>query len=114
MTREEAVSLLRRYRRDVCRFNPRFFTMPQRNVLFRNCVYEKFLLDELIRRIRHSTEPPIDVVYDVYSMLDDILSESDDDHFETHRFAAELEREAGQILRYLKMKEKENKEDAKI
>ena len=110
-TREEAVSLLRRYRRDVYRSRPKreLFTMKQYDAVVYSCVYGRYLVDELIRRIRCTDEPPIHVVYDLYSALDDVLSESDDDHFETHRFAAIMEHEAGNILRYLKTIEKEQK-----
>lgn len=67
----------------------------------------------MIRKIRHSDEDPVEVVHGIYSNLDWILGESDDDHFETHRFAALMEYEAGDILRYLKTIEKEQNEDAK-
>lgn len=107
MTREEAVSLLRRYRRDAYSYNPKCFARPKGDVEFRNYVYGRYLCDELIDAIRHSKEPPIDVVYDSYAMFDTILSESEDDHFETHSFAAVMEHEAGRILRYLKQKERE-------
>lgn len=112
MTREEAVSLLRRYRRDVYRYNPKFIFFAKQNSLFKTCVYGRFLIDEMIRRIRHSDEDPIETVYDIYSDLDWILGESDDDHFETHKFAAVMEYEAGNILRYLKTVERKRNEDA--
>lgn len=113
MTREEAISLLRRYRRTVYRYNPKFVLYTKQNALFQKCVYGRFLIDEIIRKIRYSQAGPIDVVYDIYSKLDWILGESDDDHFETHKFAAVVEYEAGNILRYLKSVEKEKNEDAK-
>lgn len=113
MTREEAISLLRRYRRAVYRYNPKFILFAKRDALFHQCVYGKFLIEEMIREIRYSDEDPIEVVCGIYSYLDWILGESDDDHFETHRFAALMEHEAGNILRYLKTIEKEQNEDAK-
>lgn len=113
MTREEAISLLRRYRKAVYRYNPKFIIFTKQNAMFRTCVYGKFLVDEMIRKIRYSDKDPIKVVYGIYSNLDWILGESDDDHFETHRFAALMEHEAGNILRYLKTIEKEQNEDAK-
>ena len=117
-TREEAVSLLRRYRRDVYRSRPKreLFTMKQYDAVVYTCVYGRYLVDELIRRIRCTDEPPIHVVYDLYSALDDVLSESDDDHFETHSFASLLENECGDILRYLKHMEaeKQNEEHGKL
>lgn len=106
MTREEAVSLLRRYRRTVYRYNPKFTPFTKRDTLFQTCVYGRFLIDEVIRKIRCAEDSPIEVVCDIYFNLDLVLGESDDDHFETHRFAALMEQEAGNILRYLKTVEK--------
>ena len=82
----------------------------RRDYQFLNEVYTNYLIDELIRRIRKSDDPPLTVVYDLYSMLDDILAESDDDHFHTHGFASILEHECGNILRYLKDKEDDETE----
>lgn len=112
MTREEAISLLRRYRRTVYRYNSKLVVFPKRDTLFQTCVYGRFLIDEIIRKIRYSKDGPIETVYDIYSDLDLVLGESDDDHFETHKFAALMEHEAGNILRYLKTVEKEQNEDA--
>lgn len=113
MTREEAISLLRRYRRTVYRYDPKFIAFHKWDILFQTCVHGRFLVDEMIRSIRHSEGGPIETVYDIYSKLDEVLGESDDDHFETHRFAALMEDEAGNILRYLKIVEKEQNENAK-
>lgn len=113
MTREEAISLLRRYRRTAYRYNPKFIVFPKRDTLFQTCVYGSFLIDEMIRKIRYSADGPIEVVRDIYSSLDWVLGESDGDHFETHRFAALMEHEAGNILCYLKAIEKEQNEDGK-
>ena len=112
MTLEEAISLLRRYRRVAYRYNAKFIIFPKRNTLFQTCIYGSFLIDEMIRKIRCATDDPIEVVYKIYSDLDWVLGESDDDHFETHRFAALMEHEAGNILRYLKTGEREQNEDA--
>lgn len=113
MTREEAISLLRRYRRAVYRYNPRFIHFAKQDVLFHKCIYGKFLIEEMIREIRYSDKDPIEVVRRIYSNLDWILGESDDDHFETHRFAALMEYEAGDILRYLKTIERKQNGDEK-
>lgn len=113
MTREEAVSLLRRYRRDVYRYNERFLIFAKRNATFQICVYGRFLIDEMIRKIKDSSEDPIRIVGRFYSKLDEVLGDSDDDHFQTHRFAAMVELEAGNILRYLTTIEKERNDDAK-
>lgn len=112
MTREEAISLLRRYRRTAYRYNSKLVVFPKRDTLFQTCIYGRFLIDEMIRKIRCAEDGPIEVVYGIYSDLDWVLGESDDDHFETHRFAALMEHEAGNILRYLKIVEKEQNEDA--
>lgn len=113
MMREEAISLLRRYRRTAYRYNSRFIVFAKQNTVFQTCVYGRFLIDEMIRKIQYSKEDPIEIAYGIYSGLDWVLGESDDDHFETHRFAAMMEHEAGNILRYLKTVEKEQNEDAK-
>lgn len=112
MTRDEAASVLRRYRRSVFRYNEKYMIFSKRNTLFRECVYGKILVDEIIRRIRESNEDPIKVVSRLYSKLDSILGDSDDDHFETHAFAALMEYLTGDILQYLQKIEKEKNEDA--
>lgn len=93
----------------------------KRNVDYQVSVYGRFLVDYLIREIKNSTDDPIHTVQGFYSYLDWILGDSDDDHFETHRFAARMDYETGNILRYLKDMEREgvsptkerNEEDAK-
>lgn len=112
MTRDEAVSILRRYRRSAFRFQEKYVIFPKRNALFRECVYGKILVDEIIRQIRESDDDPIRIVSRLYSKLDFILGDSDDDHFETHAFAALMEYLTGDILRYLQKIEKEKNEDA--
>lgn len=113
MTQEEAISLLRRYRRDVYRCNLSFVRFPKRDAYFQTYVYGRYLLSELIRRIRESEEDPIQVVSQAYSKLDYILGDSDDDHFETHRFTAKMEYECCEALRYLRTVERKKNEDAK-
>lgn len=113
MTREEAISLLRRYRRDVYRYNEKFVIFPKQNVHFKICVYGRFLVNDLIRRIADSHEDPIRVVSHRYSKLDEVLGDSDDDHFETHRFAALMEYEAGNVLRFLETVERRKNEGTK-
>ena len=113
MTREEAISLLRRYRRDVYRYNEKTVIFPKRNAYFKICVYGRFLVDDLIRKIMHSYDDPIRVVSRRYSELDEILGDSDDDHFETHAFAALMEYECGNVLRYLTTGERKKKKKKK-
>lgn len=112
MTREEAIMLLRRYRRDVYRYNEKTLMFPKRDHVFQVCVYGRFLIADMIRSILESPEDPIRVASGYYARLDEILGDSDDDHFETHRFAATMEHEAGNVLRYLRYMEKEKNEDA--
>lgn len=107
LTQDEAIRLLRAYRRDVCQYNPSCLGMTQRDTAFLSAVRGKSLISELIRRIRQSDDLPIHVVYDFYTMLDQILSETEDDHFETLQFARQMEYQAGMILRYLKRAESE-------
>ncbi len=113
ITREEARSLLRRYRREAYRYNPKAVIFPRRNEYLETCVYGDYLICELIRKISASTADPIQIVSLMYMELDDILGDSDDDHFETHRFAARMEQECGNILRYLRTAERRKNEDAK-
>lgn len=75
------------------------------------CVYGRFLIDEIIKKLMYTDRDPIRVISDIYSWLDEILGDSDDDRFITHKFAAIVEYETGNILRYLRQKEKEKNED---
>ena len=111
MTNERAEYLLRRYGRECCDYNPRYFTMAWRDALLRRCVYRNFAVRELIRRIRQGDRSPLETVYALYSELDDVLAESDEDAFLTHQFAAEMENEVGDILRYLKRKDEEDEKN---
>lgn len=113
MMQEEAISLLRRYRRNVYQRHSGSVTFLKRDVYFQTCVYGRYLVSELIRKIHESEDDPIQVVSRAYSELDDILGDSDDDHFETHRFAARMEHECGNVLRYLWTVERKKNEDAK-
>lgn len=110
MTKEKAITLLRRYRRSeyLDRFNLSIFL--ERDPEFLRCIYGRHLIDELIRMIRESSYDPIDVVWQLYSDLDTVLAESDDDHFITHNYAARMEHECGMIMRYLKRADKEKNE----
>ena len=103
MTREKAISALRRYKRTAYRCNDTLVIFPmKRSSYWITCVYGQYLVDALIGRIRNSSLDPIEVVGQLYSDLDTVLGESDDDHFETHQFASIMEYEAGNIMRYLK------------
>lgn len=113
MTNEEAISLLRRYKRDVYRYNPKYILYAKQNSYFQKCVYGRFLIDQVIEKLQHTEKSVIYVVNRIYSQLDEVLGDSDDDRFITHRFAAVVEYEAGNLLRYLNTIEKEKNEDAK-
>lgn len=105
MTREEAVSILRRLKRDY-REKKSYIWCPKQNVEFQKTIYIKCLIDEMIKQIRCSHTDPITTVRGFQSFFSDILGDSDDDHFETHRFAGIMEYESGNILRYLLDKER--------
>ena len=101
MTKEEAVSALRRYRRE------EVYT-PSRKLLgwktstyeFNRAVYERFLVLELIREIKESNRnSPIDVVRDFYYKMDDILCESEQRR--TWSFTSTMENCAHDMLIYL-------------
>lgn len=118
MTKEEAVSWLRRYRRDRIQYGvkPWSTNWKLKNNFFNQYVYERYLVLELIRRINESPLPPIEVVRNFYHFIDDILCESDDGQFITHYFSSIMENCAGDILRYLREKDsadnrKEKKND---
>lgn len=111
MTQEEAIRKLRFYRRYVYDRAAETMWFPQQSSVFTTSVYGSFLVDELIRKIYHSGADPIFLVGQMYTQLDDVLSESDDDHFVTHEFAAIMEAECGNILRFLQSEEAKNAED---
>ena len=120
MTRDEAISLIRRYKRDtffMCNVGrwPRFLKRKNSRVAiqiadirWKISVYGQFLCNYLIDKIEHSNSDPIEEVYKLYSLLDDVLGDSADDHFVTHKFAAIMENQTGHILRYLRSKEDKN------
>lgn len=114
MTREEAISLLRRYRRDETYVPSKKLFGWQRNYEFDRAVYERMLVLELIRKIKTTDKSPISVVRNFYYKMDDMVCESDS--AKTWAFASTMENCAGDILRYLQegtSKEKRRKEDAK-
>lgn len=98
MTKEEAISLLRRYRREET------YT-PSRNLLgwkmthdFKRSVYERYLILELIRRIKESNCPPTVVIRSFYSFMDEMIGDSD--HSRTWEFASYMEMCLRDILIY--------------
>lgn len=101
VTKEEAVSFLRRYRQSLC-VHRRCLSCSKNH--FQICVYRDFLVSELIRRIRadESVIDPVKIVDWYYSWFDYILGESDDDHFVTHDFAARMALETERIRKALR------------
>lgn len=105
MTRDEAVSWLRQYRRcDTDKPSKKLFGW-RNNYDFNRAVYERYLILELIDRIKRSSKPPIEVVRLFYYEMDDILCESE--NAETWAFASMMENCARDILQFLRGKEKE-------
>lgn len=110
MTKQEAISLLRRYRR-----NQLFKPSPRLARLFRSYreneyiseIWARFLVRTLIQRIQQASNGtnPIEVVRDFYYQMDDVLCESENPRI--WAFASTMENEAGDILRYLRRKERE-------
>ena len=109
MTREEAVSWLRRYRRDETYKPCKTLFGWKLNYDFMRASYERYLILELIRRIDDSLKDPIDVVADFYYWMDDMVCNSEEKR--TWAFASTMENCCVDILRYLR--EKERNEDAK-
>ena len=100
MTQDEAVSLLRRYRRrDTYVPSKKLFGW-KLNYEFVRAVYERMLVLELIREIKSTERPPMSVVQDFYYKMDDILCESENS--KTWAFASIMENCAADILRYLR------------
>ncbi|MBQ8707846.1 MAG: hypothetical protein IJ523_07155 [Succinivibrionaceae bacterium] len=99
MTREEAVSLLRRYRRDETYIPSKKLFGWKLNYEFMRSVYERMLILELIQRIKQSDRGPMTVVRDFYYKMDDILCESENP--KTWAFASTMENCAADIVRYM-------------
>ena len=113
MTKDEAVTCLRRYGRSRMGWNltpwsPRW---KMKNYAFEKNVYEQVLIKEMIRKIRDSDLSPVETVRKFYYFLDDILCESEDGQFITHYFAAVMENCAGELLRYLRECEEQNHDE---
>lgn len=110
MTREEAISYLRRYRRtDTYKPSKALFGW-RNNYQFEEAVYARYLVLELIERISHSSEDPIEVVRSFYYWMDDMLCTSENGR--TWAFSSLMENCCSDILRYLRRKEKnENAEN---
>lgn len=111
MTKDEAIAWLRRYRKEETYIPSRRLYGWRKNYEFNHAVYERYLVLELIRRIRASAMPPLEVVRRFYYAMDDVLCESEDGHAITHTFASMMENCASDILHYLRAKDKEGERD---
>ena len=111
MTKSEAISLLRRYRREqLFKPSPRLarISLVYRNSSYIEEIYSRTLVLELIRKVNEAPEDadPLSVIRDFYYFMDDMVCESVNPS--TWAFASTLENETGDILRYLRWKEKMN------
>lgn len=100
MTKEEAVSWLRRYRRDV-KLNPFTIRTPwyKKDYIRERYVYERMLILELIERIKKSDKRPEEVIHGLYWDVDMFMLDSDNPR--THKFLRIIERCLGDILEEL-------------
>lgn len=96
MTRAKAVALLRKYIRE------EVFTFVdyENSYEWRREFYKRFMAEWLCERILQSDEDPFIFIRNTYYMLDDILSESDDDQFQLHIYCNYMENAVGDILRF--------------
>ena len=101
MTREEAISLLRRYRRNNTYTPSKKLFGWRRNYDFDRAVYERMLILELIREIKATDRNPMTVVQDFWYKMDYILCESE--NAKTWAFTSTMENCAADILRYLRV-----------
>ena len=99
MTKEEAISLLRRYRREET-YAPSINLLGWKKVTydFKRSVYERYLILELIRRIKESNCLPTVIVQSFYSFMDEMIGDSD--HSRTWEFASYMEMCMKDILIY--------------
>lgn len=108
MTRETAIRYLRKYRReetwDPLGFDMRRMFNPRYRIDFKNAVYERGLVDELINRILVSDNDPIEIIREFYYSMDDAISTST--RSKVWEFAGTMENIASDILSYLREKEK--------
>ena len=100
MTKDKAVSLLRRYRREET-YVPsiKLLGWKKRTYEFNRAVYERFLILELIRQIKESDLGPMTVVRNFYYKMDDVMCESE--NHKTWEFTSIMENCAHDIVVYL-------------
>lgn len=108
MERIEAILWLREYLEDNILMNvkPRMPLFDSATTPFMENIFLEGLVNEIIKQIDETPSvDPLTIVGNLHYMFDEVLAESDDDHFLTHRFAAYNERAANDIYWYLKKKE---------
>ena len=92
MRKQEAIDDLVRWRREHQLLNCKHWNL-QNDGEFLASVYADILAEELIEEIRIApqSKPVSHILAECHDFYDRILSESDDDHFITHRFAGLME-----------------------
>lgn len=108
MTKERAISILKRYRRDICA-RQYCWSYSCRQNRIKRCACKEYLVSELIHRIRIKDLDPIDTVSEFIFWIESVLEEADEDHRITEEFIRVIDDEACDIERMLLiMNEKEN------
>lgn len=105
MTRERAIWLLRRYRREI-KLSPLYIPSFKGDYRFERYVYDRYLAEGLIREIRMSEDDPIRIVHEAYCDVDALILKSDNPR--THRFARMIQRGLGDILEMLRDAERDD------
>ena len=106
MTKSEAVSFLRRYRRDV-RISPLYIPWRKNDYVIQKYAYMRYVIGLLIEKIRNSNENPIAVVHKAYWNSDMFMMESDNVY--THKFLKIVTECLGDILVDLRYEDEKQK-----
>lgn len=106
--RESAIRVIRQY---LCEKRRRS-RLPhvKRKWEYEEEAYTRYLCRRLIEDVCRSEEDPILVIRRLYWMLDDVLSESDEDHFITHSNCSRMLNIVGGILERLRKEERRRNE----
>lgn len=109
MTKTEAVQWLCEYRDENTLLNvkPNPYGRPGVPNDFECNVYLDGLVNILIHDIYTLNVDPVTIVADMYYRFDDVLAESEEDHFVTHNFCAYMEYLTHDMYNYLCKKEKQ-------
>ena len=98
MTREEAVTLLRKYRRET-RISPLYVPFFRNDYRMERYVLDRYLTKGLIREIGNSDSNPISIIQEAYWNVDDLILESSNPY--TNHFARMVQCSLGDILEFL-------------